>query len=509
MPDFAIWSFGLARAAVLVLTAGCAPAASSGVSLAIFGEAPVAITDARFLSVALDTSQLVGGRWWSPDAHVESGFGQTQLAPYDFTRSKLRALAAALSPAFLRVGGSQADLTYYDLGEGPLLVAPAGFDGVLTRAQWLAMVDFARASKFQVAFTLNAGAGPRDAKHQWQPDQARTLVEFAAARADPVEVWELGNEINGAQFVLGAAIDGRQYAADFAVARGLLDELAPKASLSGPSSAFWPLLGEVSPVLPEFLAKAGGLAGVVSWHYYPQESRRCPVHVRAAGPEVMLDDRALDDVIGWASALRTQTDALAPNAALWLGETGNAQCGGEPGVSDRFAGTLWWLDELGAMARAGHRVVVRQTLSGASYGLIDDATLEPRPDYFASVLWKQLMGARVLDVEVAPKKAVRAYAHCAQGGGVALLVINIGRPSVELHVPAGLRVGVVERWELSAEALDSAQLRLNGVALEVDATGQLPSLKGEVGVDAAQPVPGRSAVFLRFPQVQLAACEAL
>lgn len=54
--------------------------------------------DARFLSLAVDSAQLVGGRWWSPDARVEAGGGETEVATYDFTQPRLRRLTALSRP---------------------------------------------------------------------------------------------------------------------------------------------------------------------------------------------------------------------------------------------------------------------------------------------------------------------------------------------------------------------------------------------------------------------------
>src|SRR5919201_613535 len=98
----------------------------------------------------------------------------------------------------------------------------------------------------------------------------------------------------------------------------------------------------------------------------------------------------------WAQLVERARTQYSPGAEVWLGESGNAQCGGEPGVSDALAGTLWWVDQLGALARRGQRVVFRQTLVGSDYGLLDDQTLDPRPDYWASILWKRVMGTKVL-----------------------------------------------------------------------------------------------------------------
>ncbi|MGA2612961.1 MAG: hypothetical protein ABSG38_05870 [Spirochaetia bacterium] len=37
----------------------------------------------------------------------------------------------------------------------------------------------------------------------------------------------------------------------------------------------------------------------------------------------------------------------------------------------------------------------RQSLVGSDYGLLDQNSFAPRPDYYASFLWKRLMGNRV------------------------------------------------------------------------------------------------------------------
>src|SRR5262249_34914262 len=151
---------------------------------------------------------------------------------------------------------------------------------------------------------------------------------------------------------------------------------------------------------------------------------------RRASLGELLDPASLDEVSRWASDVERRRDASAPGLPMWLGETGGAQCGGEPGVSDVFASSLWWTDELGLLAARGESIVVRQTLVGSNYGLLDDATLEPRPDWFASVLFKRLMGREVLGVvRTEPGDPfVRVYAHCAKGaapGSIALLAINL------------------------------------------------------------------------------------
>ena len=55
------------------------------------------------------------------------------------------------------------------------------------------------------------------------------------------------------------------------------------------------------------------------------------------------------------------------------------------------------LDQLGRLARRGVAVVFHNTLASSEYGLLDQKSFEPRPNYWAALLWRRLMGTTVLD----------------------------------------------------------------------------------------------------------------
>jgi heparanase 1 len=492
-----------------------APPPIDAVAVRLQTATALARVDPRYLSFAVDSSQVAGGMWWSEDTSVSGSTGSTKVPPFDFTRPRLRALASALAPAFLRIGGSEADRVFYDLSEAPVATAPPPYELVITRPIWDGLAGFARDLDLTLFFTLNAGPGPRDADKRWEPANARELVRYATGRGDPVEIWELGNEINGYPLFHGMdlLLDGAAYAKDLRTAHALLDAEAPGARLAGPSSAYWPVAGEMNPVMADTLREGGDALDVVTWHYYPQQSQRCPVTSRPAEPQVMLDPEALDEVDVWAAEVEGHRDAHAPGTPVWLGETGNAQCGGEPGVSDRWAGTFWWVDQLGRMARRGQPVVVRQTLSGTDYGLLDDSTLTPRPDYWASVLWKRLMGPTVLDAtSVSP--ALRAYAHCAvpgEGvppGAVAMALVNLADAATPVALPDGGHL--LEAWVMTAQSLEARDVRLGDAVLAAAADGSLPEL-GPSRLDFAAgrwlELPPRSVTFLRLPDVDAPACR--
>ena len=480
----------------------------------------VALVDARFVSFAVDTIQVVGGPFWAPMGEGEGLLGTRPVSRFSFTRPRLRRLAGALGPAYLRIGGTDADRTTYDLGDAPVSRPPGRAHGVLTRAIWDEVNDFARELDLRLLFTLNAGPTARDAAGDWDPAGARSLIAYSVAHGYPVDVWELGNEANAFPVAHGVWLSAERYAADLGRARRLLDELAPSARLAGPASSYWPVLGAWrSSFDAGVLDHAGGLLDVVSWHYYPQQSYRCPVATRSAHAGRMMTAVALADLDGWADEVESATRAHTDGAEVWLGETGSAQCGGEPGFSNAFADALWWSDTLGRVARRGQKVVVRQTLAGADYGLIDERTLEPNPSYWVSWLWRRLMGTRVLAAagERSGAGVLHAYYQCARPGApgyrpgaVSALFVNIAEEtSVTVDLAKVSAAGAVA-YRLTAPNLRARRTWLNGAPLTPLPDGTPPDLATlgtPVRAGAALELPAASLAFVVLPAAEAPACR--
>lgn len=503
----------------VVLVCGCGsdveanvPPADTTAQLSIDLSTPIATVDERYLSFAVDTAQVVGGLFWSaePDPQL---IGQERQPVYDFERPRLRALAAELAPAFLRIGGSDADRVLYDLTADPIAEEdlPEEFEFVLTAEQVDGVFEFAEALGLDVMFTLSAGPGVRDERGDWTPDMARRLLEYVTENRYEVGFWELGNEWDRFPIILGVSATPELAITDFAAARSLLDEFYDEFLLGGTSGAYWPSIGELFPFTGPFLEMGGGDSlDVVTWHYYPTQSERGGV-LRTDEWErgILLDPEQLDIALRWADEVIGYRDAHAPDLPVWLGESGHAQFGGQPDASDSYEGTFWWLDQLGALATRNIQVSVRQTLSGSNYGLLDDDTLDPRPDYWASVLWRRLMGRRVLEVgRSAVSDLVRVYAHCSyqRPGAVTVLAINLGtEDNVRIEVD-GIAESSKELYLLTSDALDSKELSLNGTVLR-DEDGVLPPLEpARIGRGPAD-VPARAMAFIVYPDADAAACQ--
>jgi hypothetical protein len=121
-------------------------------------------------------------------------------------------------------------------------------------------------------------------------------------------------------------------------------------------------------------------------------------------------------------------------------------------------------------------VAFHNTLASSEYGLLDQNTFTPRPNYWAALLWRRLMGQNVLDPG-ASRPDLTLYAHCLPGhrGGVTLLAINTSRTdtrSIELPMAA-------ERYTLTAEKLEATYIRLNGQVLDLVDNNELPTFHGQ------------------------------
>ena len=104
-------------------------------------------------------------------------------------------------------------------------------------------------------------------------------------------------------------------------------------------------------------------------------------------------------------------------------------------------------------------------------------TFEPRPNYWATLLWRRLIGTTVLDPHVRATPNIYSYAHCLAGrpGGVALLIINADRQrTFDINLPMA-----AERYTLTAHRLEDPAVQLNGQTLHLTQGGELPQLKGE------------------------------
>jgi hypothetical protein len=249
----------------------------------------------------------------------------------------------------------------------------------------------------------------------------------------------------------------------------------------------------------DLLAASGPGVDAFSYHHYGASSERCS----AAGmPGTKVEDalseqwlRRTDETLAFYRPLR---DEFEPGKPFWLTETADAACGGNPWAAT-FIDTFRYLDQLGRLGKQGVRVVVHNTLVASDYGLLDDQTFTPKPNYWGALLWRRLMGTTVLDA--GPSRAgLHLYAHSLRGhpGGVALLAINNGRTrSVTIDLPVE-----GERFTLTARKLEDRHIQLNGQELKLGPNDEIPLLKGHPTPAGRMELPPASITFLAIPEAR-------
>ncbi len=439
-----------------------------------------------YLSFSIDISVLAGGLWWQGDDRAQGGLGRFRLAPLDLNHPLLNLLAQGLAPSYLRIGGSEADTVHYFTDP----TSPQASQTQLTQSQWDALHHFLARHHFKLVFTCRYDrAGPDQHNHaEYTPTGQKAprhgweaLLAYSQQQGYAIAACELGNELNAYWLFHGlrSQPSGAQLAEDYGHFAKRVHHYYPQAKILGPGSAFWPYLGEalrpVSNLTPRFLqqsARLGTPLQVVDWHFYPFQSRRTPLRTRPARLSQFLRPSVLDSFSHYSRQLGQLRDRYAPTAELWTGETGSAQCGGEPQISSRFVSCLWWADQLGQGAMTGQQVMIRQSLIGGDYGLISLKRCKPRPDYWLCWLWRQLIGLETFRM-VSPVDSLRLYgfslkqSEAIQGAGFVLLAINLDDQAIQVSPPPSLAGHRADIYSLTSKKLTSKKLLINGHLMAV------------------------------------------
>ena len=113
------------------------------------------------------------------------------------------------------------------------------------------------------------------------------------------------------------------------------------------------------------------------------------------------------------------------------------------------------------------------------------------------------MGTIVLDAGA--HKGIHLYAHCRRGaqGAVTLLVINTDKMNA-----VTLRFAVTsERYTLSADDLQSAEVKLNGTALQLGLNDDLPRFAAETSPPGSVEIGPATITFLTVGDAKNPACD--
>ena len=482
--------------------------------------------ETRYQSYNIEMAEVTGGTFWKPyteaqragtepvlltrnplaghDAGEASGFADNDslmapLPPVDLTGARIRTLAAALGPVYLRVSGSWASHTYFDADGSSNGTCPDGYAAVLTRAQWDGVVDFAKAADALLVTSMANTDGAHDESGAWNPMNSRAFLEYSRDCGLPVTAAEFMNEPDVAA-LLGApkgytAVD---YGRDVRIFAKMLHEVAPDAALIGPGCA----IGGDAPMLPggisiptlatdDLLAEAATPPAIFSYHHYYGLSERGGGmgHVPA---EYVLTEEYLAATDRTLASYRSARDRFAPDAPFWLTETGDAAMGGNT-WAPTWLDTPRYIDQLGRLARQGVTSVMHNTLCASDYALLDARTHLPRAKYWAALLWARLMGTTVYDAGLPLREGLHLYAHSRRDGdGYALVAINTNREATtNIELPTDF-----ECYQLTGDELRGQTVRCNGEILSMIDDSTLPEISGRPMPAGTMALPPVSITFI-------------
>ncbi|XP_033119438.1 heparanase-like [Anneissia japonica] len=353
----------------------------------------------------------------------------------NFSSPQLQTLSASLHPAYLRLGGTSADFLIYK-------------DTILENHK-------VGKTKSSTNFTMK------------EPNQLENITNIT--------------------------ISGGQLALDYCHLRRLLDSyvyyrhnfiMGP--SVTNPSGSSTSDKQPSLTYLTDFYQNGGGDAiNASTWHQYYMDSRN-------ATEDDFLDPDLLDDLITQIQSIKGIVYKYKLGSKIWLGETSSAYGSGADGLSNAYVSGFMWLDKLGVAAFYGIDVVIRQTLYGGNYALLDE-DLEPLPDWWLSLLYKRLVGQRVLEVTTSARggdsnlRLLRSYAHCSltsseyAAGDVTVYILNLDKYSSKSIsiTEVNHKIKGIDQYLLTSHGesgMRSKFVDLNGVKLEMVDERTLPDL---------------------------------
>lgn len=466
--------------------------------------------DPRLVSYNIEMTEVTGGTFWKAytPAQVDGSEEfppikdwqdmnnlQQWFDPIDLYDPRLRKLAKELGCAWVRVSGTWANKTYYDFDGHCKGIVPEGFQNLLTESQWRGVLDFVKAIDGKLLVSVANCPGIHSAEEPWDPEQAKLLFDYSKSYGVPIAAAEFTNEPNmPAMSGQPEAYTSAQFSRDHSIFVKFMRDNYPETLIVGPCTVGDFNLFAADEAQSRGDIFGGGLAAgfetwtaeelmngftetmdVFSYHYYNGVSER-----GAAMGGHWPEDKALTEsylaVAGDCARFYTsRRDKYVPGGQMWVTESGDAGGGGNTWAST-YMDVPRTLNELGEFCTVTDGVIFHNTLASSDYGFLQHSVFTPRPNYFAVLLWKKLMGNTVYDTGIVPSEGAHIYAHSRADGkaGTAYMIVNNSKTettAVELPKDA-------ECYTLSCDGkLRSRTMLLNGAPLVLGEDDELPQFK--------------------------------
>ena len=477
--------------------------------------------DPRLMSYNVEMTEITGGTFWKeytpgqiagteefpPIKSLQDFAGLMQwYDPINLYDEKLVALAKAFGSCWIRVSGSWATKTYYDFDGHTGGKAPEGFQSVLTKEQWIGVLDFVKAVDGKLLVSVGNCEGNHPNGGPLDLSQTKLLFDFSAQYGVPIDAAEFMNEPN--MMEMSGAPKGytpADFARDQDLFNGWIRENYPDCLIVGPCSTDSSALksgpgdakggagiGDIIPscTTDDLMQGCQVKLDVFSYHYYNGGSERIASMMPGGHWDASeAHNEAYLAMAGrCARAFSAHRDKYCPGGQMWVTESGDAGGGGDTWAST-YLDVLRTLNELGEFSTITDGVIFHNTLASSDYGFLKHGTFDPRPNYFAVLLWNTLMGTTVYNSGEELREGAHVYCHSRKDGkeGRAYLVINNSLTETTTVV---LPKEAVRYTLAGRDGMRSTVMTLNGQDLVLGEHNELPALSGETVSGKLDLAPG-------------------
>lgn len=477
----------------------------------------------RLMSYNVEMTEVTGGTFWKSytpaqiagteafpplKSIMDMGSIMQVYPPINLYNEKIRKLAKEFGPVWVRVSGTWATKTYYDFDGHTNGVAPSGYQSVCTKEQWIGVLEFCKAIGAKLLVSVNNCEGLHKASEPWNPSQAELLFGLSKEYGVPIEAAEFMNEPNMLAFS-GAPVGytAKDYVRDQDLFFKWVRENYPECQLAGPCTVAMEAAGDIIGT-----QQGGGIVSMMgdncttfelmegtkepldifSYHYYNGISDRLASTMPSMHwhPDTTLSEAYLSVALKCCEAVIPARDKYCPNGEMWVTESGDAGGGGDTWAST-FMDVFRTLNELGGFSKLTNGIIFHNTLASSDYGFLDHSTFEPRPNYFAVLLWTRLMGNTVYESEIPTQEGAHVYCHSSKDelGKTYLVINNSKTDTTKVTLPKE-----ADMYLLSAEYIRSQTMLLNGRPLVLKENNELPNLD-PVRVEGEIELPPATCTF--------------
>eukprot|EP01038_Epipyxis_sp_PR26KG_P008537 gene8537-11539_t len=415
----------------------------------------------------------------------------------------------------LRLGGAGSSDFLFTRGNGcPSTVNGVTYTACVTAAQFDAVALYAKKIGAGLVYDFNIRQRLPDGS--WDTTNTELLMDYMIEKGYALTGVELGNEMELFIRQYGADLSGYQAGQDMVKLKQLLQSPKYKGSIVdkpiyGPQYCCDKSPNKNGQFIKDFTSQSKDVLGGLTVQHYP-------IHVCE---QVRYYQKAYwdsSDFLDLTSGFMKAGAGSGRVPPFIMSEIGNAFAAGCPGLSDVFVAGFSYMYQLGITAKSNVVQLFRQDIYGGNYELVNvtnwwgTASFSIAPDYYVSILWKQLIGNRVLRSEYFDDPDFDVNVWCASGAwggtkGAPVLTYtstrniatNINTPfTVSNRVEYIYTSSAVQTTASAPPSLFRKNIFLNGVLMSVKSDGSLPvfPFQGVKKTDTSITVPPYSFGFI-------------